>query len=128
MGVKEMIEAATARVQSVTATELRAEQDAGDVLVVDIRDVRERWREGAIPGARHVPRGLLEFWSDPENRYHRDFMDPEARVALYCAEGERSALAADTLQDLGYTDVVHLEGGFAAWTADDGEVETVEKR
>ena len=127
MGVKEMIEAAMARVESVTAAELRTEQEAGDVLVEDIRDVRERWREGTIPGARHVPRGLLEFWSDPENRYHRDFMDPNARVALYCAEGERSALAADTLGELGYADVVHLEGGFTAWTADGGEVEPVEK-
>lgn len=128
MGVKEMIEAATARVDGLSAAEVEAEREKPDVLIVDVRDIRERWREGAIPGARHVPRGMLEFWSDPENRYHRDFMDPGARVVLYCAEGERSALAADTLQQLGYTDVAHLEGGFAAWTEGDGEVEPVEKR
>jgi rhodanese-related sulfurtransferase len=127
MGVKEMIEAARARVAGVSAAQLREEQERG-ALLVDVRDIRERWREGAIPGARHVPRGMLEFWSDPENRYHRDFMDPEARVILYCAEGERSALAADTLQRLGYGDVAHLVGGFAAWTQDGGDVETVERR
>ncbi len=128
MGVKEMIETAMARVEGLTAAELRRERNDAEVLVVDVRDVRERWREGAIPGARHVPRGMLEFWSDPENRYHRDFMDPAARVVLYCAEGERSALAADTLQQLGYGDVAHLDGGFAAWTEHGGDVEAVEKR
>ena len=127
MGVKEMIEAARAQVAGVSAAQLRQEQER-DALIVDVRDIRERWREGAIPGARHVPRGMLEFWSDPENRYHRDFMDPEARVVLYCAEGERSALAADTLQELGYGDVAHLVGGFAAWTQDGGDVEAVERR
>ena len=128
MGVKEMIEAARARVDEVSVAGLEAERGGGEVLVVDIRDIRERWREGTIPGARHVPRGMLEFWSDPENRYHRDFMQPEARVVLYCAEGERSALAADTLQQLGYANVAHLGGGFAAWVADDQPVDDVKKR
>ena len=128
MGVKEMIEAAMGRVETISAEQVQKEQTAGDVLIVDIRDVRERWREGAIPGARHVPRGLLEFWSDPENRYHRDFMEPDSRVLLYCAEGERSALAADTLTQLGYTDVAHLKGGFAAWRDGGRDVEAVEKR
>ncbi|MGI9557451.1 MAG: rhodanese-like domain-containing protein [Solirubrobacterales bacterium] len=128
MGVKEMIEAARARVEEVSPSALQDERRDGEVLVVDVRDVRERWREGTIPGSRHVPRGMLEFWSDPENRYHRDFMDPDARVVLYCAEGERSALAAVTLGELGYTDVAHLEGGFASWSAAGGDVEPVEKR
>lgn len=128
MGVNEMIEAARERVSEIPPDELERERERDEVLVVDIRDVRELWREGRIPGARHVPRGMLEFWSDPENRYHRDFMDPNARVVLYCAEGERSALAGDTLQRLGYSDVAHLGGGFAAWRESGGDVEQVEKK
>jgi rhodanese-related sulfurtransferase len=81
-------------------------------VLIDIRDVRERWREGTIPGARHVPRGMLEFWADPESEYHKDFMTRDARVILFCAGGQRSALGADTLTRLGYTNVAHLEIGF----------------
>jgi rhodanese-related sulfurtransferase len=128
MGVKEMVAEARKRVNGLSVAQVREEGAHGAALVVDIRDVRERWREGSIPGARHVPRGLLEFWSDPEDRYHRDFMDPEGRVILFCAEGERSALAADTLQKLGYRDVAHLEGGFLAWREADGEVEAIERK
>jgi rhodanese-related sulfurtransferase len=123
-----MIAAADARVVAVTVAELRAEREQGAPLVVDVRDVRERWRDGAIPESRHVPRGMLEFWSDPDCEYHKDFMQPDRRVILYCNLGQRSALAADALQQLGYADVAHLAGGFDGWVAAGGEVEEVTRK
>jgi rhodanese-related sulfurtransferase len=128
MGVRQMIEAARARITGLDPEQVRSEREQGAVVVVDLRDVRERWRDGSIPGARHVPRGMLEFWADPESEYHKDYMDPQARTILFCNLGHRSALSADTLQQLGYTNVAHLEGGFTAWCERGGEVETIEKK
>jgi rhodanese-related sulfurtransferase len=93
-----------------------------DPAVVDIRDIREVWIEGSIPGAEHAPRGMIEFWADPETEYYRDFFGPERRYVLYCNEAGRSALAAKRLGEMGYGDVAHLEGGFTAWQDAGGEV------
>jgi rhodanese-related sulfurtransferase len=115
VGVKELVAEAESRVKSVTAAELDEERASGSPLVVDVRDVRERWRDGAIPDSVHVPRGMLEFWADPDCEYHKTYMQPDRRVILYCNLGQRSALAADALQRLGYHDVAHLKGGFDGW-------------
>jgi rhodanese-related sulfurtransferase len=124
-----MVAAADARVATVTVQELREEQRNGALLVVDVRDVRERWRDGAIPESKHVPRGLLEFWADPEcEEYHKDYMQPDRRVVVYCNLGWRSALAADALQQLGYRDVAHLSGGFDAWVAAGEDVVEVPRK
>lgn len=86
----------------------------GDAVLVDLREAEEL-ETGRIPGAMHVPRGMLEFRADPTSPYHKEPLDPSKRVILHCASGGRSALAAVTLQEMGYTDVAHLDGGFAAW-------------
>jgi len=85
------------------------------VVFVDIRDVRELQREGKIPGATHAPRGMLEFWVDPESPYHREVFSQRKRFVFYCAGAWRSALAAQVVQKMGMTDVCHLAGGFTAW-------------
>ena len=126
MGVKEMVGAAKSRVRAVTKEELEQELENGDVQLLDVRDVRERWRLGTIPGARSVPRGMLEFWADPDSPYYKEGLDPAKRTVVYCAGGMRSALAADALQQLGYQDVAHLEIGFDGWKQAGGEVEKVE--
>ena len=90
-----------------------AERD--DVLLVDVREIQEYVDLGAIPGARHAPRGMLEFWADPQSPYFRDYFTPEARIVVYCAAGGRSVLAAKALLDMGYPDVAHLEPGFNGW-------------
>ncbi|PSQ06996.1 sulfurtransferase [Halobacteriales archaeon QS_6_71_20] len=87
----------------------------GDTVFLDVRDVRERWIEGAIPGDTHAPRGMLEFWADPETAYYRDYFETDRRFVCYCNEGGRSALAANTLREMGFEDVAHIEGGFTAW-------------
>jgi len=125
MSYADMVEDAKSRVRAVTKEELERELASGEAVVVDIRDVRERWELGTVPGARHVDRGMLEFWADPTSPYHKTYMDPERRTILYCAGGLRSALAADTLMKLGYRDVAHLEIGFNGWRDEGGAVEPV---
>ena len=126
--VREMVAEAKRRIKNLSMAEVEAERREGTAVLIDIRDVRERWREGTIPGTRHVPRGMLEFWADPESEYHKDFMTRDARVILFCAGGQRSALGADTLTRLGYTDVAHLEIGFDEWKRRGGDVVAVPKK
>ncbi len=102
------------------------EDDA--VVFVDLRDVRELWRDGTIPGALHVPRGMLEFWVDPESPYARDVFQSGKRFVLFCNMGWRSALATKAVQDMGLAPVCHIGGGFTAWREAGGPVETREQK
>lgn len=86
-----------------------------EVIFVDLRDIRELQREGKIPGAKHAPRGMLEFWVDPESPYHHEIFAQPKRFVFYCASAWRSALAAQVVQKMGMINVCHLEGGFTAW-------------
>lgn len=113
--VAAMVSEAKKKIQNLTPDEVAEELDAG-TLLVDIREEYECRASGLIPGAVPAPRGMLEFWADPQSPYHRDEFAPGRRTILYCASGGRSALATATLQRLGYTDVAHLDGGMAAWT------------
>jgi rhodanese-related sulfurtransferase len=107
---------ATARQQVENLPPDSVQEEAGHgVLLVDLREPEERARTGAIPNSIHAARGMLEFYADPTNAYHRPEFDPDQRTILYCASGGRSALAATTLQQLGYRDVAHLDGGIKAW-------------
>ncbi len=109
-----MVEEARSRIECLTAVEVEAALD-GDTLLVDVREDGERLEHGMIPGDVSAPRGMLEFWADPESPLHRPEFDPLRRTILYCASGGRSALAADNLQRLGYIRVAHLDGGLQAW-------------
>ncbi|MBA2521633.1 MAG: rhodanese-like domain-containing protein [Chloroflexia bacterium] len=111
----ELVTEAKQRVANLTVDEVAAEVERGDALLVDLREPGERAEHGAIPGAVQAPRGMIEFWADPTSAYHRAEFDPNRRVILHCASGGRSALAADTLQRMGYANVAHLDGGFTAW-------------
>lgn len=113
--------------ENLSIEETAAEIDAGDdrLLVVDIREIQERVDSGAIPGSKHVPRGMLEFWADPASEYYRDYFTPDKRIVLYCAGGGRSALAAQSLKDMGFTDVAHVEEGFTGWAKAGKPVEDV---
>jgi len=111
----EMVSEAKQRVENLTVDQVATELEGDGALLVDIREPGEREQQGAIPGAVAAPRGMLEFWADPTSTYHRAEFDPARRVILHCASGGRSALAADTLQQMGYTNVAHLDGGLNAW-------------
>lgn len=112
-----LVAGARTRVSGLTPEEFAAESDTGVGVVVDLRETDERVRDGSIRGAVSIPRGMLEFRADPASTYHDDRLHPDRRVLLHCATGGRSALAADTLANLGYHDIAHLDGGIAAWTA-----------
>ena len=120
----ELVAEAKQRVENLSVDQVAWELERGDALLVDLREPDERAQHGAIPGAVPAPRGMLEFWADPASAYHRPEFDPNRRVILHCASGGRSALAADTLRQLGYENVAHLDGGFAAWKAAGRPVET----
>jgi rhodanese-related sulfurtransferase len=120
-----LVSAAKQRIENLTPDEVAAELAAGDVTLIDIREPEERASSGAIAGAVHAPRGMLEFYADPTSPYHRPEFETDRRIVLYCASGGRSALATDMLRQLGYANPAHLDGGFKAWTAAGQPVESV---
>ena len=111
----EMIAEARQRIENLSVSQTAAELQGGDVLLVDLREADERKLHGVISGATSAPRGMLEFYADPASSAHRPEFAPNRRVILHCASGGRSALAADMLQQMGYENVAHLDGGFNAW-------------
>ena len=114
-GYQQLISEARARVRTLSLDEAKARHGKADVVFVDIRDVRELEREGMIPGAFHAPRGMLEFWVDPQSPYFKEIFGSGKEFVLYCASAWRSSLATAALQDMGLTPVCHIEGGFKAW-------------
>ncbi len=127
-GIKELCALAEAEIETVTAKQAIKLADDDGVQLVDIRDIRELWREGAVPGAMHAPRGMLEFWIDPESTYFRDDFASEKRFIFFCAAGMRSALATQSVQNMGLKPVAHIAGGFAAWKEAGGTVVAKEKK
>jgi len=123
IGYKALVADAESRIKTISATDALTEASAPDVVFVDLRDVRELKREGKIPGAFHCPRGLLEFWIDPESQYHNPIFTEDKKFVFYCNLGWRSALAADIAQKMGLVNVCHIDGGFEAWKASGGAVE-----
>ena len=121
--VAEMIEQARGAVEHLTPEQVADEIAQGKAVLVDLRDSTERADNGAIAGSVHAARGMLEFYADPASAYHRPELDPSRRTILYCASGGRSALAAQTLRQLGYSNVAHLDGGVKGWIASGRAVE-----
>ena len=119
-----MVAEARARIREIPAAELIGMADDPDVVIVDIRDPRERERVGFIPGSFHAPRGMVEFWVDPESPYFKDvFASADKTFVFHCASGWRSALTVATLQDMGF-EAAHLTEGFTGWVDQGGPVET----
>jgi len=120
-GFKAMLAEANAVIETISVQDLAYHLEDSDTLLVDVRDLGERERAGVIPDSVHVSRGLLEFKADPDSPAYVDALRPDRRLILYCGSGGRSALAAKTLLDMGYSDVASLAGGYAAWRkAQDG--------
>ena len=123
-----LVENAEREITTLTPAEVRAAMDDLNTIIVDIRDVRELWRDGKIPGAVHSPRGMNEFWIDPTCEYHKPVFASGKRFVLYCAAAWRSALEAKMFQDVGLTNVAHMAGGFTAWKAAEFPVEVVVRK
>jgi rhodanese-related sulfurtransferase len=123
VGYKQLLAQAEAAIDSVTAEQAIADSQRSDVVIVDIRDPREIEREGRIPNSFHAPRGMLEFWVDPESPYFKPIFGEDKTFIIQCASGWRSALSTETLQRMGLKPVKNLKGGFTAWKAAGGPVE-----
>ena len=127
-GIKQLCAEAEEVVETWTINEAKEQLGNDDVVFVDIRDIRELWRDGAIPGAVHAPRGMLEFWVDPESPYARDVFQSGKRFMFFCACGLRSALAARAVQEMGLTPVCHMAWSYAQWAKAEFPTEPKERK
>lgn len=127
IGCDALVAEAEREIDTISIEEALALKDRDDVVFVDIRDIRELAREGRIPGAFHCPRGLLEFWIDPNSRYHKPAFAEDKRFIFFCAGGYRSALAAQTASRMGLKPVAHIKGGYGAWRKAGGPIEMLER-
>ncbi len=114
-GIKVLVAEAMDEIETIPVDEAEKMMDDDNVTIFDIRDVRELDREGMIPGAVHTPRGMLEFWVDPDSPYHKEVFATGKKMVFYCAAAWRSALATKAVQDMGLENVAHIEGGFKLW-------------
>ena len=126
-GIKELVAEAEAEIESLSVDQAKAMTADPKITFVDLRDIRELEREGVIPGAYHAPRGMLEFWVDPESPYHKPVFATGNKFVFFCAGGLRSALAAQQVQRMGLDPVAHITGGFGAWKEAGGPVKPYEK-
>ena len=119
MGISasQMVATAKAHIENLSPDQVARELRSGSATLIDIREEDERAARGRLPDTYHAPRGMLEFYADISSPYHRPEFDPDRRIILMCASGGRSALAAETLQRMGYRQVAHLDGGLDAWIA-----------
>ncbi len=127
VGYKQLCAEAEAEIEQVSAKQAIALLEDDGYVIVDIRDVRELWRDGKIPGAVHAPRGMLEFWIDPDSPYHRSLFAEDRSFVFHCAGGLRSALATQVAQRMGLHPVFNMKGGFAAWKEAGGPIEPYTK-
>jgi len=125
-GFRALVDEAMAQVTTYTVAQVQAKLHSPNTQLVDIRDIREL-NDGTAVGAFHAPRGMLEFWVDPASPYHKPlFADESKEFILFCGAGWRSALAAKALQDMGMTNVAHIDGGWAEWVKQGAPTETLE--
>ena len=122
--VKSLVAEAKSETIAVTPQQAFDQLEARTAILIDIRDIRELQREGQIDGAFHAPRGMLEFWADPQSPYHKDVFAKSGNLILFCASSWRSALAAKTLQDMGLTNIFDMESGFNGWKSAGLPIET----
>jgi len=121
-GYKALVDAAEREIETLPVEEAVKLAGRDDTVLIDIRDVRELQRDGKVPGAFHCPRGMLEFWLDPQSPYHKPVFAQDKKYVFFCAGGLRSALAAHA-QQMGLKPVAHIRGGFGAWKKAGGPVE-----
>tara|TARA_B100000287_G_C20268327_1_gene636915 strand:+ start:165 stop:563 length:399 start_codon:yes stop_codon:yes gene_type:complete len=132
MGIKsskELVDKALKEIKTLEPKEVKDLQGKNQCTLIDIRDIRELWRDGTIKGALHIPRGMLEFWLDPQSPYYnKEKFFEGKKLVLFCAAGMRSALATKTLKDMGYENIAHVNGGFGSLANQGFEVTTKEKK
>jgi len=126
VSAKALVESARREIEEIAPGDVVALHGRDDIAIIDVRDIRELKREGKIPGSVHCPRGMLEFWIDPESPYFKPIFGEDKRFIFHCALDWRSALATQTAQNMGLKPVAHIKGGFAGWKEAGGAVEDVD--
>ena len=112
---KTLVEEAQKNIETLSPNEAKILYEKKEITLIDIRDIRELWKEGTIENSKHIPRGMLEFWLDPESSYYKtNKIEDMKKMVLFCALGWRSALATKSLVDMGFNNVAHVDGGFDA--------------
>ena len=125
---KELVDIALKEIKTLDPKDVKELENNDQCTLIDIRDIRELWRDGTIKGAMHIPRGMLEFWLDPQSPYYNDTkFSKKKKLILFCAAGMRSALATKTLKDMGYDNIAHVNGGFGSLASQGFEVVDKEK-
>ena len=127
-GIKDLVAEAESQVTSLTPKEVEEKLTKDGVTLIDLRDIRELKRDGTIPDAIHIPRGMLEFWIDPESPYYKTELDNTEEVILFCNKGWRSALAAASLKSMGIENISHMSGGFDQWEKEIGRVAAIQSK
>ena len=124
-----LVEEAQKSIETLSSTEVKTLYDNKEITLIDVRDIRELWKEGTIENSKHIPRGMLEFWLDPESSYYQSNKIKEIKkMVLFCALGWRSALATKSLVEMGFKNVAHVDGGFDALKKSGLKVITKEKK
>jgi rhodanese-related sulfurtransferase len=126
---QDLVNEANQSIETLDVSKVKSMVENNECILIDVRDIRELWREGTIKNAKHIPRGMLEFWLDPQSSYFKENnFNPRKKIILYCALGMRSALATKSLVEMGHKNVAHVNGGFDSLKQSGLEVVTKEKK
>ena len=126
---QDLVEEANKSIETLDPVTVKSMLEKNECVLIDVRDIRELWKEGTVKNAKHIPRGMLEFWLDPQSSYFKENkFDPNKKMVLYCALGMRSALSTKTLVDMGFENVAHVKGGFDALKQSGFEIVIKEKK
>ena len=124
-----LVEEAQKNIETLTPSEVKKLHENNEITLIDVRDIRELWKEGTVEGSKHIPRGMLEFWLDPSSTYYQsNKIQDIKKIVLFCALGWRSALATKSLVDMGFKNVAHVNGGFDALKKSGLKIVTKEKK
>jgi len=126
---QDLVEEANQSIKTLDASSVKTMLDNDECVLIDVRDIRELWKEGVVKNAKHIPRGMLEFWLDPQSSYYKESkLDSKKKIVLYCALGMRSALATKSLVDMGFKNVAHVKGGFDSLKQNGFEIVAKQKK
>ena len=126
---QDLVDEANRVIETLEPSKVKLMADKSGCTLIDVRDIRELWKEGTIKKSKHIPRGMLEFWLDPQSSYYKESkFDPNKKIVLFCALGMRSALSAKSLVDMGFKNVAHVKGGFDALKQCSFEIVEKEKK
>jgi rhodanese-related sulfurtransferase len=126
---QKLVEEANSQIETLNATEVKKMIDNNKCILIDVRDIRELWKEGTIKNSKHIPRGMLEFWLDPQSSYYKEGnFSEDKKIILFCALGLRSALSTKSLLDMGFKNVAHVNGGFDALKKSNFDITTKQKK